>query len=156
MPRDQSDMEMSIEFYKSLQWSAAAFVCGVILREYAPDGVGKWLGRSGVLVSLFAMSAFGAYAARECSTLIQLVEHKNADSIAALPAVVDVEVETKGGTVISWGRDRPVSVATGRGGRSGARRGFGDSYPATAHHGFDDLPHAEHANGPSKITGRDF
>jgi hypothetical protein len=149
-------MEMSIEFYKSLQWSAAAFVCGVILREYAPDGVGKWLGRSGVLVSLFAMSAFGAHAARECSTLIQLVEHKNADSIAALPSVVDFEVETKGGTVISWGRDRPVSVATGRGGRSGARRGLSDRNAATTHDGFNDLPHAEHAAGGIKSSSRDF
>jgi len=149
-------MEMSIEFYKSLQWSAAAFVCGVILREYAPDGVGKWLGRSGVLVSLFAMSAFGAYAARECSTLIQLVEHKNVSEIASAASVVDVEVETKGGTVISWGRDRPVSVATGRSGRGGTRGRFGDCYPATAHHGSDDLPHAKHADDGIKITGRDF
>ena len=147
---------MSIEFYKSLQWSAAAFVCGVILREYAPDGVGKWLGRSGVLVSLFAMSAFGAYAARECSTLIQLVEHKNADSIAALPSVVDVEVETPNGTVISWGRDRPLSVTGGRSVGSGARSGSGDRNVATAYNGFNDLPDAEHANDRIKITGRDF
>ena len=67
---------MSLEFYESLKWSLAAFVCGVFLREYAPDSLGKWLGRGGVLVSLFAMSAFGAHAARECSTLIQLVEKK--------------------------------------------------------------------------------
>jgi len=149
-------MEMSIEFYKSLQWSAAAFVCGVILREYAPDGVGKWLGRSGVLVSLFAMSAFGAYAARECSTLIQLVEHKNVSEIASAASVVDVEVETPNGTVVSWGRDRPMSVAAGRSVGSGTRGGFGDSYPATAHHGPDDMSHAKHANGWGEVTGRDF
>jgi len=69
-------MEMSIEFYQSLKWASAAFACGVCLREYAPNGFGKWLGRVGVFVSLFAMTAFGVYSTRECSTLIQLVEQK--------------------------------------------------------------------------------
>lgn len=147
---------MSLEFYQSLKWASAAFVCGVCLREYAPDGLGKWLGRVGVLVSLFAMTAFGVYSTRECSTLTQLVDHKHADEIASVSVVVDYEVETPAGTVISWGRNRPVSVATGRGRRSGARSGFGDRNIATAHYGFDDLPDAEHATGGSGFKGRDF
>ena len=74
LPRVVTDMEMSIEFYEALKWSSAAFICGVFLREYAPDSLGKWLGRGGVLVSLCVMSAFGLHSARECVTLIQLVE----------------------------------------------------------------------------------
>jgi hypothetical protein len=149
-------MEMTQEFVECLKWSAAAFVCGICLREWCRQSIGQWIGRANVAVALFVMSAFGLHSVRECSTLIQLVEHKNANSIASAASVVDVKVETKGGTVISWGRDRPVSVATGRGGRGGTRGRFGDSYPATAHHGSDDLPHAKHADDGIKITGRDF
>jgi len=149
-------MEMTREFLECLQWSAAAFVCGICLREWCRQSIGQWIGRANVAVALFVMSAFGLHSVRECSTLIQLVEHKNANSIASAASVVDVEVETPNGTVISWGRDRPLSVATGRGVGSGARSGFGDRNVATAYNGFNDLPDAEHANGRGEITGRDF
>ena len=136
---------MSLEFYESLKWSLAAFVCGVFLREYAPDSLGKWLGRGGVLVSLFAMSAFGAHAARECSTLIQLVEHKNAGEIAAVPVVTGYEIKTKGGTAVSWGGPGTVPTATGRTGRGSAPSGLGNRTAAPEGHGADDVPHAKHA-----------
>ena len=102
------------------------------------------------------MSAFGLHSVRECATLIDLVGNKNAHEIAAVPVVVDVQVETKGGTVISWGRDRPLSVTTGRGGRGGGGRGLGNSNTATAHYGVDDMPHAKHGADGNEIKGRDF
>jgi hypothetical protein len=97
-------MEMSLEFYESLKWSLAAFVCGVFLREYAPDSLGKWLGRGGVLVSLFAMSAFGAHAARECSTLIQLVEKKQEATGIAGKTIMTVMAAD--GSVLMIGEDK--------------------------------------------------
>jgi hypothetical protein len=138
-------MEMSLEFYQSLKWASAAFFCGVCLREYAPDAVGKWLGRGGVLVSLFAMTAFGLYSARQCVTLIQLVEHKNGSQVSSVPVVAGYEIKTKAGTVVSWGGPGTMPTAAGRTRRSSHSGGLLDRPPASASHGGNDLPHAKHA-----------
>jgi hypothetical protein len=87
-------MEMTSQFIDAVQWSGAAFVCGVLLREYAPDQIGKWLGRSGVLVSWCVIAAFGLHSVRQCSALIQLVEFRNeAQEITDSPRVLAVASE---------------------------------------------------------------
>jgi len=138
-------MEMSIEFYRSLQWSSAAFIAGVFLREYAPNDFGKWLGRGGVAVSLFAMTAFGMYAVRACSTLIQMVESQNVSEISSVPVVAGYEIKTEGGTVVSWGGPGTVPAASGRSGRSRQQGGLLDRHSASASDGANDLPDAKYA-----------
>jgi hypothetical protein len=60
-------MEMiQIEFIESVRLAFLAFVAGVWLREYAPTKIGKWLGRCGVLVALFLMTAFGFHSVEIC------------------------------------------------------------------------------------------
>ena len=73
---------MTFEFYQALKWSVAAFACGILLREYSPESLGKWLGRSGVLIALFVMTAFSIHSVRQCSHLTQLVkQNKKADEV---------------------------------------------------------------------------
>jgi len=119
-------MEMTSQFIDAVQWSGAAFVCGVLLREYAPDQTGKWLGRSGVLVSWCVIAAFGLHSVRQCAALIQLVEFRNeAQEITDSPRVLAVASEyaatTKAGNKISATRfggrqQRPMSSVYGRSG----------------------------------------
>ena len=119
-------MEMTSQFIDAVQWSGAAFVCGVLLREYAPDQTGKWLGRSGVLVSWCVIAAFGLHSVRQCSALTQLVESKNdAQEITNSPRILAVASEyqatTKDGSTItttrlSDGRIGSVSLVRRRGG----------------------------------------
>ena len=119
-------MEMTSQFIDSVQWSAAAFIAGVCLREYATDSLGKWLGRSGVLVSWCVIAAFGLHSVRQCSALTQLVESKNnAQEITNSPRVLAVASEysatTKAGNKISATRfggrpQRPMSSVYGRSG----------------------------------------
>jgi hypothetical protein len=117
---------MTSQFIDAVQWSGAAFVCGVLLREYAPDQTGKWLGRSGVLVSWCVIAAFGLHSVRQCAALIQMVEFRNeAQEIADSPRVLAVASEysatTQDGSTItttrlSDGRIGSVSVISGRSG----------------------------------------
>ena len=75
-------MEINHEFLECLQWAGAAFVCGIVLREWGYDALGKWIGRANVAAALFVMSAFGLHSVRECSTLVQLAQqNKSADEI---------------------------------------------------------------------------
>ena len=136
---------MTQEFFDCLTWSGAAFVCGICLREWGYDALGKWIGRANVAAALFVMSAFGLHSVRECSTLIQLVEHKNAGEIAVVPVVTGYEIKTKGGTAVSWGGPGTVPTATGRTGRGIAPSGLGNRTAAPEGHGADDVPHAKHA-----------
>ena len=146
---------MSIEFYESLKWATAAFAAGVFLREYSPSEFGKWLGRSGVLVSLFSMSAFGAHATRECSTLIQLVGSENVREIASVAVVTGYEIKTPNGAVISWGGAGTVPIAIGRIRRSSNQGGTSDRPGASESYATDDVPHAT-ATQTYDEGGRDF
>jgi hypothetical protein len=138
-------MEMTQEFFDCLTWSGAAFVCGICLREWGYDALGKWIGRANVAAALFVMSAFGLHSVRECSTLIQLVEHKNAGEIAAVPIVTGYEIKTKSGSIISWGGPGTVPTATGRIRGSFVPSGLGNRTASPKGHGADDLSHAKHA-----------
>jgi hypothetical protein len=118
-------MEMTSQFIDAVQWSGAAFVCGVLLREYAPDQIGKWLGRSGVLVSWCVIAAFGLHSVRQCSALTQLVESKNdaqeiTDSPRVLAVASEYQATTKAGnkivaTRLSGGQQRSLPPFRGRG-----------------------------------------
>ena len=65
---------MQQEFIEVLAWVCMAFICGVFLREFAPDAFGKWLGRSGVLVALLVMCFFSEYAIDRCQEFHSLSE----------------------------------------------------------------------------------
>ena len=59
-------MEMiDAEFVRSVIWALMAFVAGVCLREWAPNNLGKWLGRAGVAVALIVMICFGNFSVTE-------------------------------------------------------------------------------------------
>lgn len=59
-------MEMiNAEFMRSVMWAVMAFVAGVCLREWAPNQLGKWLGRAGVAVALIVMICFGSFSVSE-------------------------------------------------------------------------------------------
>ena len=130
---------MSQEFIQSLQWGSAAFVCGILLREYAVDATGKWLGRAGVLVAFFSMSAFGLHSARQCSVLINLVERSNANPVSNQTGFVAVEKEYRiddgKGLTVSWtkfsdGGARPVSIRAGCDSVNDGVNSFADSIAA--------------------------
>ena len=152
-------MEVSQEFVQSLQWGSAAFLCGILLREYAVDATGKWLGRAGVLVAFFAMSAFGLHSARQCSVLINLVEHSHANPVSDQFVTVAHQVKTKSGTVFEWtsdGRSRGTVRAEGRRFRGGSSPSGGGVFTdARAGNGFDDLPNGTHESAASATTGAD-
>ena len=145
---------MSIEFYEALKWSSAAFICGVFLREYAPDSLGKWLGRGGVLVSLCVMSAFGLHSARECVTLIQLVELENGREISVVPVVTGYEIKTKSGSIISWGGPGTMPTATGRIRGSFAPSGLSNRITPPASDGADAVPHAKHVTASAATQSK--
>lgn len=68
------------EFIESTKWAAMAFICGVFLREFAPDTFGKWLGRSGVLAALFVSFCFSEHAMQHCSRMGDVTEIHPSDS----------------------------------------------------------------------------
>jgi hypothetical protein len=152
-------MEVSQEFVQSLQWGSAAFLCGILLREYAVDATGKWLGRAGVLVAFFAMSAFGLHSARQCSVLINRVEKRHANPAADHVFAVAHQVKTKSGTVFEWTSDGrsggAVRTTTGRIRGSGFASRGGDILDARAGNGFDALSTGTHESTTSATTGTD-
>ncbi len=81
---------MTSEFFEALKWSASAFVCGICLREYASESIGKWLGRSGMLIALFVMTAFGMHSVKLNAETQQQARVKHTDQIATPGSVVAV------------------------------------------------------------------
>ena len=84
--------------------------------------VGQWIGRANVAAALFVMSAFGLHSARQCSVLINLVEHSHANPVSNQAGFValaaEYEVATPKGRIVSvarFGEGQFGSVSFGSG-----------------------------------------
>jgi hypothetical protein len=152
-------MEVTKEFFDCLTWASAAFVSGICLREWCKQMVGQWIGRANVAAALFVMSAFGLHSARQCSVLINLVEHSHANPVSDQFVIVAHQVKTKSGTIFEWtsdGRSGGAVRAEGRRFRGGSSPSGGGVFTdARAGNGFDALPNGTHESTTSATTGAD-
>ena len=115
---------MKAEYVECALWSAACFISGVSLREFAPDEVGKWIGRVSVLTAFFLMSSFGNRAMSECGYQSARKQNDqvvpaNANPVSSLVAFRRIEATTPGGNTIEWDENGQWSVL-----RAGKRGGL--------------------------------
>lgn len=146
------------EFNECVFWAGMCFVSGVLLREWSPDAIGKWIGRASVLVAIVLLSIFGNHSVRQCQYLqqVKFQEVNNGHQIAHMAPKKSHTVTTPKGRTISWTDEADESGVRFMLGAAGSiRRGFSgfrqfgrrDERSGSASHGdvygFDDLPNDE-------------
>ena len=85
---------MTSEFWQCLRIATESFCVGIMLREFAPDSFGKWIGRASVFSSFWLMACFAAYSTTNCETArtelaVQGASAFTADNIAFLGSSFD-------------------------------------------------------------------
>lgn len=74
--------EMDSVFSECLIWAVGLFVIGIMFREFSPDDLGKWIGRSAVAASVFLLSAFSFYSQHQCQVIYSVTSSANAKGIS--------------------------------------------------------------------------
>jgi hypothetical protein len=95
------------EFHECVYWAALCFVSGVMLREWAQDTIGKWLGRMNILVAVVLLSMFGHYSVEQCQIQYQVTAAKQAKEIS-------YEDRTNGNVATSFAPGREIRTPAGR------------------------------------------